>query len=189
MKANEAHLPGDLTLTVASLIRQESRAGRLIAEAAILHRLSEEKEPPLQTEDFGSFLRKTMEQNEDLNDLVSEDGSRYCYSSQFMTGAYASLLLKKRGDPLQLIAQIVRQHSADYPRPVPLDLFTQTPFDFSRQEVQGILERMAALEEFRDIAQATTSAFGLFLYSTLYLKPEHASMLAEWLDVGQFDNP
>jgi hypothetical protein len=34
-----------------------------------------------------------------------------------------------------------------------------------------------------------TSASSVFLYSTLYLEPAHASMLAEWLDVGQFDNP
>jgi hypothetical protein len=27
------------------------------------------------------------------------------------------------------------------------------------------------------------------LYSALHLEPEYASMLAEWLDVGQFNNP
>jgi hypothetical protein len=189
MKANEAHLPGDLTLSVVSLIRQESRAGRLIAEAAIFHRLSEEKDPPLQAEEIGSLLRKMMEQNKDLNELVSEEGSRHYYSAQFMTGAYAGILLKKQGDPLQLIAKIVRQNSSDYTRPVPLDLFTQPPLDLTRQEVLNDLARMEAMEEFRDIAQATTSASSVFLYSTRYLEPAHASMLAEWLDVGQTENP
>ncbi len=130
-----------------------------------------------------------MEQNEDSNELVSEDGSRHYYSSQFMTGAYASLLLKRQGDPLQLIAQIVRQNSSDYTRPVPLDLFARAPFDFTLDNIQSILERMAALEGFRDIEGTTTSASREFLYSTLYLEPAHASMLAEWLDVGQAENP
>jgi hypothetical protein len=29
----------------------------------------------------------------------------------------------------------------------------------------------------------------VFLYSTRHLDPDHASMLAEWLDVGQYRNP
>ena len=106
-----------------------------------------------------------------------------------MTGAYAAILLQKQGDPLRLIVETVRQNSADYPRPVPLDIFTQSPFDLTQQGVLNDLERMEAMEEFRDIARTTTSASSVFLYSTLYLEPEHASMLAEWLDVGQFDNP
>jgi hypothetical protein len=48
---------------------------------------------------------------------------------------------------------------------------------------------MAAEEEYRDILPTTTSASRIFLYSTLHLEPEYASMLAEWLDVGQFNNP
>ena len=124
-----------------------------------------------------------------IHELAAGDGSRHYYSSLFMTGAYAAILLQKQGDPLRLIAEIVRQNSADYTRPVPLDLFTQPPFDLTRQEVLNDLERMEAVEEFRDIARTTTSASSVFLYSTLYLEPGHASMLAEWLDVGQFDNP
>jgi len=30
---------------------------------------------------------------------------------------------------------------------------------------------------------------GVFLYSTRHLETDHAAMLAEWLDVGQFENP
>jgi len=189
MKTRQTRLPEDLSQSIVSLIRQESRAGRLIAEVEILRRLSEQQDPPLQAEEFESLLGKTMEQNEDSNEIVSEDGSRHYYSSQFMTGAYAALLLKKRGDPLQLIAQIVRQHSADYPRPVPLDLFTQAPFAFLYPDVLNVLKRMEALEEFRDIERTTTKASRVFLYSAQYLEPAHAAMLAEWLDAGQAENP
>jgi len=106
-----------------------------------------------------------------------------------MTETYAMILLQKQGDPLRLIAETVRENSAVYPRPVPLDIFTQPPFDLTRQEVLNDLERMAAEDEYRDIVPTTTSASRVFLYSTLHLEPEYASMLAEWLDVGQFNNP
>jgi hypothetical protein len=178
-----------IALAIVSMIRQESEAGRLISGAEILHRLADQSRPELQEEEFTSLLKSALGVNEDLHGLAVGNGPRHFYSSLFMTGAYAMILLQKQGDPLRLIAQTVRHHSADYTRPVPLDLFTQPPFDLTRQEVLNDLERMEAMEEFRDIAMTMTSASSVFLYSTLYLEPGHASMLAEWIDVGQFDNP
>jgi hypothetical protein len=140
-------------------------------------------------EEAGNILKKVVEESEDLNELAAPDGSRHYYSSQFMTQAYAMILLQKQGDPLRLIAEIVRQNSEVYPRPVPLDIFTRPPFDLTHQEVLNNLERMTAEAEYRDVVPTITSASRMFLYSTLYLESEHASMLAEWLDVGQFNNP
>jgi hypothetical protein len=48
---------------------------------------------------------------------------------------------------------------------------------------------MQGEKEYLDIASTTTSSSRVFLYSTLHLEPDHAEMLAEWLDVGQFENP
>jgi hypothetical protein len=48
---------------------------------------------------------------------------------------------------------------------------------------------MRAEERYLDIASTTTSSPRVFLYSTMHLEPDHAAMLAEWLDVGQFENP
>jgi hypothetical protein len=189
MKTTEALLPESLAQSVVSMIRQESRTGRLIADTEIFRRLSDSNRSSLQAEECECILKKATDEEEDLGELVAGDGSRHYYSSQFMTGSYALILLERQGDPLRLIANSVRKNSADYPRPVPLNLFTQAPFDFTLRDVQDILERMSALEEFRDIARTTTSASSVFLYSTLYLEPGHASMLAEWLDVGQCDNP
>jgi hypothetical protein len=174
---------------IVSMIRQESEAGRLISGSEILHRLADQSRPPLQEEEFGNHLKNVLGVNEDLHELAAGDGPRYYYSSLFMTGTYAVILLQKQGDPLRLIAETVRHNSADYTRPVPLDLFTLPPFDLKHQEVLNDLVRLEAMEEFRDIARTTTSASSVFLYSTLYLEPGHACMLAEWLDVGQFDNP
>jgi hypothetical protein len=178
---------------IAATIRKSSKAGQLISEAEILRRAANQRlltSPSADpAQEVGSILREVVEQNEDLHELSAGDGSRHFYSSQFMTQAYALILLQKQGDPLRLIASIVRENSSLYPRPVPLEIFTQPPFDLSRQEVLNDLERMGAEEEYRDIIPTTTSASSVFLYSTLHLESEHASMLAEWLDVGQFENP
>ena len=124
-----------------------------------------------------------------MHELAGQDGSRSYYSSLSMTEAYAKIILGKQGDPLRLIAEIVRQNSEFYPRPVPVDTFTQPPFDLSAEEVLNDLERMAENGEYGDIVATTTSTSRVFLYSTLHLEPDHASMLAEWLDVGQHNNP
>jgi hypothetical protein len=180
---------------VADMIRQSSQAGQLIFESEIVHRLMDqhlitsEAADPDAKKKAESILTEAVDGSEDLHEQANQDGSRHYYSSLFMTESYAWILHQKQSNHLQLIAEIVRQNSAVYPRPVPLDMFTQPPFGLTRQEVLNDLERMAAEEEYRDIVQTTTSAFRVFLYSTLHLEPEYASMLAEWLDVGQFDNP
>ena len=178
---------------IVAMIRQDSEAGQLIAEPEILRRIADQHlltSPAADpAEETGKMLENAMDGNEDLHELAAPDGSRYYYSSQFMTQAYAMILLQKQGDPLRLIAEIVRQSSEVYPRPVPLDIFTQPPFDLTHQEALNRLERMAAEETYQDIAVTTTSTSRVFLYSTFHLEPTHASMLAEWLDVGQLNNP
>jgi hypothetical protein len=178
---------------VGAMIRQSSEAGQLAAESEILRRVAE---PHLLTlsasdaaEEAGRILRKGLGGSEDLHELIAQDGTRRYYSSHYMTEAYATILLRKQGDPLRLIAETVRENSAAYPRPVPLDIFTQPPFAFSREEVFQYLERMAAKGEYSDIVPTTTSASRMFLYSTIHLEADYASMLAEWIDVGQLDNP
>lgn len=181
--------PAGLAQTAVSMIRQESRAGRLISGFEILQRLADQRRVTPQEEELAGLLKSALVANEDLHELAAGSSSPHFYSSLFMTGAYAQILLQKRGDPLRLIAQTVRQNSADYPRPVPMDLFTQTPFDFTLHHLRELLERMETAEGFGDIAQITTSTSRVFLYSTRYLEAGHASMLAEWLDTGQSENP
>ena len=178
---------------VAAMIRQSSEVGQLMAKSEILRRVADQHRLPSPAldavEEAGRILRKGLDGSEDLHELIAQDGTRRYYSSHFMTEAYATILLRKQGDPLRLIAKTVRENSAAYPHPVPMDIFTQPPFAFSRQEVLNYLERMAAEEEYRDIVPTTTSASRMFLYSTIYLEADYASMLAEWIDVGQLDNP
>ena len=178
---------------VAAMTRQCSEAGQLISGSEILRRLTDQHLLPSPAADpgkeVGSLLQKAMDRHADLKELASQDGSPQYYSSLHMTQPYARILLQKQGDPLQLIAGIVRQNSAVYPRPVPLDIFTQHPFDLNLDQVSHLLEQMEEGVEYRDIVSTATSTSRVFLYSTLHLEPDYASMLAEWLDVGQFENP
>jgi len=176
---------------IAAMIRQWSKSGRLISELELRRQLTEEQQLPLvdRITAARSRLAKTLQEHEDLHELPADDGVRYYYSSEEMTQSYASTLLQKLGDPARLIAEVIRENSASYPRPVPLDMFTHPPFDLTREQVVDCLERMTVEEEYRDISSTTTSASTIFLYSTLHLEPEYASMLAEWFDVGQLENP
>jgi len=178
---------------IAAMIRQSSEAGQLISEAEILRRANEKRlfssNPEDPAEEVGNILTKLIQESQDLHELAVQDGSRSYYSSLSMTETYAKILLGKQGNPLRLIAEIVRQNSEFYPRPVPLDTFTQPPFDLSPEEVLNDLEQMRGVGEYGDIVPTATSTSRVFLYSTLHLEPEHASMLAEWIDVGQHSNP
>ena len=182
-----------MTQAVAAMIRRSSEEGQLIAESEILRRLAEQHHPcspALDSEvEAGRRLREGLAEREDTHELVARDGNRYYYASPFLTEAYATILLRRQGDPLRLIAETVRENSAAYPRPVPVDIFTQPPFAFSREEIQNYLEQMAVEKEYGDILPTTTSASRVFLYSSLHLEADYASMLAEWIDVGQLENP
>ena len=184
---------GHMAREIADMIRQCSEAGQLLSESQILGRVAGQVSLtwPLAdpAEKIGNVVKDVVGKYEDVRLLTAQDGTRRYYSSQFMTQAYAEILLQKGSSHLRLIAEIVRQNSELYPRPVPMDLFTLPPFDLTGQEVRNAVERMAAGEEYRDIVPTTTSASRVFLYSTLHLEPDHASMLAEWLDVGQLNNP
>jgi hypothetical protein len=182
-----------LVQSVASFIREKSMEGQLLSREEIMGRLTELRMPAsnegrLDVAPDG-MLRKAMETNEDLMEVPVPEGEPYYYSAQYMTEPYARILTQKKEAPLLMIAEIVRKNSMLYPRPIPLDSFHETPFEMSEEEIKASLEQMAGKEDFRDIRRTTTSIGTVFLFSTLHLAPDHASMLAEWYDVGQFQNP
>ena len=184
---------GEAASTIAELIRQRSEAGRFTLQSE-LFRILMERNLLLPGGDesgpaFETAIEKTTDVNEDLKVIPDKDDIPRYYSSRFMSEAYAGILLRREGDPLLLIAESVRESSAVYPRPVSLETFRNPPFDLTPAEIHSCVEQMAGRDEYKDIEQITTSAEGVFLYSKSYLEPGHAAMLAEWLDVGQFDHP
>jgi hypothetical protein len=140
-------------------------------------------------EALAEILAAAKTASDDLRETQDQNGERRYYSAQFMTEMYAGLLVRREGDPLHLIAEIVRENSSLYPRPFPIGGFERMPFGMGREEIRQCLDRMAGLDAYQDIAQTTTSAGNTFLYSRTFLDPEYAAALAEWIDVGQYDNP
>jgi hypothetical protein len=179
--------------TVANLICKKSRAGQLVLQKEIFQELMSQKvmesDDGEQTGVLEALLKKTMEENEDLKELLDQEDLPRYYSLQYMSEAYAKILLRKEGNPLMLIAEIVRENSALYPRPIPMDTFKNSPFELTQEEILACLQKISGQEDYQDIARTTTSAGTVFLYSSRHLDQGYASMLAEWLDVGQFNNP
>ena len=125
----------------------------------------------------------------DLKMILDDSGGAWYFSEQSMTGAYARVLLLKGQGPLRMMAEVIREHSRDYPRPVPLALFQCAPFNLSDDEIALCLKEMMGKPPYRDIARLITSIGNIFAYSTDHLEPGYAAMLAEWADVGQVENP
>jgi len=174
------------------VIRNRSGQGQLATEEDILDELvalNLLESPPADVPTALAQILSAAAGNGDLKEIQDQEGRKRYYSSQLMTETYARLLVRKEGDPLELIAEIVRENSSLYPRPFPLGAFERSPFDMTRDEILQCLNQMAGLEAYRDIARTTTSAGNAFLYSTSYLEPDYAGTLAEWIDVGQYDNP
>lgn len=189
----ESRMEEEICQTVADMIHKKSEEGQLISKKEIFQELIGQKilrsDPPEQESEFETILKKTMEGNSDLRELPGRDGLPRYYSSQCMSEPYIRILLCREEDPLLLIAEMVRENSSLYPRPVPIDIFSDSPFDLNQEEILVCLGKMSGQEEYQDIAQTTTSTGTIFLYSSRHLDPGYASMLAEWFDVGQSDNP
>jgi hypothetical protein len=182
-----------ISLAIAKIVRERSKIGQLIPFEEILSELY--GQDLLKSKDgnerarFEVILRQVIEKNEDLREISGGDGIPHYYSTGSLSETYARILTQKEGNPLPLMAEIVRENSAIYPRPIPVDILRESPFDLTQEEILEYLKKMAEQEDYQDIAQTTTSIGTLFLYSTRHLEPDYASSLAEWLDVGLANNP
>jgi hypothetical protein len=139
--------------------------------------------------DFKAILGEVVQENADLQEISNENGAAYYHSTRSLSETYAGILITKEEGPLRIMAQVVRDNSKIYPRPVPLGMFSMSPFDLTQEEILDCLTKMDEQEEYKDIARTTTSAGTVFLYSSRHLEPDYAFTLAEWLDVGQVNNP
>ena len=178
---------------MAQIIREKSKAGKLtqseeiwaelVRQGLVAPEIADEKSH------FEAMLGEVLEENADLREISAGDGIPYYHSTLSMSETYAEILVRKGEGPLQVMAQVVRENSEIYPRPVPLDIFNGPPFDLTQEEVLNCLEEMSEQREYQDIARTTTSIGTVFLYSSRHLEPDYAFTLAEWLDVGQVNNP
>lgn len=173
---------------IAHLIRARSAEGELTALADITAEFSdtgsgEESEP------MEDRVHNTLLGCDDIRAISDDSGNRFYYSERLMTGTYANMLALRAQGPLQMMAEVIREDSRVYPRPVPVSLFQAGPFSLDEDLIASALDAMRRNELYRDIGRVITSSGNVFAFSTDYLDRDHAAMLAEWADVGQAENP
>jgi hypothetical protein len=183
----------NICTNILKIIRDRSGTGQLVGAEEIPAALREqgllESEDVEQKAHLETMLGQVLKENPDIKAISGRNGIPYYYSVLSLSETYAGILVRKSDNPLWMIAEVVRENSRLYPRPVPTDSFREPPFGLSREEIKECLTTMGGQREYQDIAQTITSVGTPFLYSKQHLDPDHAFTLAEWLDVGQVNNP
>jgi len=189
---NPGALPADreaYTSRLIEFIRAESSAGRLTSLSALASRFP----PPDElSRELGFSITSAIAEVPEAGDLKKMEGSSdaWYFSENTMTGNYALHLLRtEEKDPLMLIAETVRDESRIYPRPTDLTFFTDPPFSMNERELRQALGRMELRPDMSDIKRCAASNGATYLYSTRYLGETLAETLAEWIEVGQKQNP
>jgi hypothetical protein len=181
----------EISLTMVKMIRDRSEMGQLAQFEELLTELVENghvnSETTHQRAQLEDAFRQALSENEDIRRLSGRNRIPQYYSSLSLSETYAGILVRKEEN--SLMAEIVRENSAVYPRPIPLGIFLEPPFDLTQEEIVEYLKEMGKQVEYQDIAQTTTSIGTVFLYSNQHLDPTYASALAEWIDVGETNNP
>jgi hypothetical protein len=122
--------------------------------------------------------------------LIKEGKRAFLYSENYMSRQYAEAAGRAASaNTLELIAEAVRYDSTTYPRPTPSDTFACKPYGLSAAATATALAEMSCDPRYADIKLTRASNGSLFLFSSDRLSPSHAASLAEWLAVGQFENP
>lgn len=181
----------EICRALAEAIRDASAAGKLAGKAELLADLKERGlAGPDEQEglDFEAQLVKTLANYKDLAAFTSISGETLYHSPSLLSRTYASILDRK-GSPVVLIAEEVRRNSAEYPRPLPLELFEEPPFELTPEQIEAALKYMAQSLEFQDITFTTTSTGAVYLFSSRHLERPYAAFLAERADTGLLLNP
>ncbi len=176
---------------LAETIREESKSGRLVPREKLFAMAVESgyinPDVPNPGELLAASLDKLASDYNEIAFMTSDNGQPLYYSTQFMTERYAALIVKK-SNPM-FIAEIVRENSEIYPRPVSLEFFLDDPLNFSMEQIGHFLDHITVVPDLDDIRSVKTSTGRVFLYSSRSLNPDHAHTLAEWYDLGESSNP
>ena len=170
-------------------IRQDSSSGCLTSLSSLAARFPTPQGLAARP-DF--TISATIESAAGAGDVGKLEGSAepWYFSEMSMTGAYALHLLRiEEKDVVRLVADTVRDESRIYPRPTDIRFFSDPPFSLGEGVVRQALGMMELRPDMIDIQRCSTSNGAVYLYSTTYLKTAVAEALAEWIEVGQKDNP
>lgn len=177
--------------TLAEAIREASAAGRLVGSDALFAELRARNlldADVASNPEMEALLAQTLAANQDLASLTGITGEIFYHAPSLLSRSYACILNRK-SSPILLIAEEVRRNSAEYPRPLPLELFEQSPFDLTPEQIEVSLKAMAGSPEFEDICFTTTSTGAVYLFSSRHLERPYAAFLAERADTWLMLNP
>lgn len=114
----------------------------------------------------------------------------YLYDRSQMTDSYAHwAFLAAENDPLVTFADLVREDSRTYPRPMAQKNLHNEPFVMSAKEVEQAFELALRTKGYEDIQRCEASNGDVYYFSTTYLSPRQAEALAEWASVERVANP
>ena len=173
-EAVELSLAERMQLAVAARIREDSEAGCLTGIAAIEELLAEGF-PDDETAISFSDMREDA-QFEDIQTVLSPDGSIYLYSSTYITAAEAAELAQPE-DLKPLIAARVREDSKNLARLTAIDGLGAAGSVLDEERVQAALEEMEEDDAYRDITPIVASTGAVFLYSSRYIADNYAKIL------------
>ncbi len=173
---------------LAALIRRHSRDGELVSGEHLESEIAGLESREDDDLSFEDAVNEAIRKNADLRVVYDAKRHAFYHSVDLLSHTYARILALKT-TPALMMADTIRDNSARYPRPVPLDLFEQAPFRLSPEVIQGSLREMTRKNQYRDIAATTSSEGTVYLYSSNFLSHDYATQLAEWQDVGYLYDP
>ena len=110
----------------------------------------------------------------------------YLYDNELITDAYAHLcFLAAEDDDEFTFAELVREESRIYPRPMNIKGFQNEPYNKTADEIEALWTQMHASGGYPDLERTKASNGDVYFYSTKYLAGDYAESLAEWNSVGR----
>lgn len=185
---DEDALLNEAKLKIAEKVRGDSKDLHKLVAVETLAGLM----PENQIESASAVIAEMTESGEypDLQSIIAPNGKTFLYSDKYMSAQYATMLSRveadNKGTP---IAMTVRDDSKAYHRVTHIEFFQAKLFNIAPEEFDSTIAQMLEQEEFKDIKLLVASTGARFLYSDLYIDDFYAKNLAEWEEVGQYENP
>jgi ribosome-interacting GTPase 1 len=185
-KENIQSIDQEKVKVIVDYIRVNSAKGKFIKESDLL------SEPiSLEESNINEYISSIKSSTEYL-DIVELNGKqqKYIYSNKEMTENYAKMIFRiEENDLLNLIVETIRRDSKIYPKPTPMHIFTNHPFNFSDNMLNSMFKQIVEEEDYKDIEKTVASNGAVYLFSNKHLTRDHAEALTEWIEVLRFENP
>ena len=175
LEAPELSVAEQMQLGVAEKIREDSREAGCLTGTAAIEELLTEGFPDEESSVSFAEMRKD-ERFQDIQSVISPDGTVYLYSLTYITAAEAEELAQPE-DLKPWIAEKVRQSSKTLAKLTAIDAMGAPGSVLDEDRVQAALDEMEEDDSYRDITPIVASTGAVFLYSNRYIADNYAKML------------